>query len=62
VSSYSFYSIVASLTSARARISALEAELKASQQAWESATTAKVSAEKDVKAAEAKGKKGSEGT
>jgi hypothetical protein len=45
------------LTSARARISALEAELRASQQAWESATAAKVSAEEAIKAAEAKAKK-----
>jgi hypothetical protein len=52
-----FYSVVAALTLARARILALEAELKASQQAWESATTAKVSTEKAVKAAEARAKK-----
>jgi hypothetical protein len=45
------------LTSARTRISALEAELRASQQAWESATAAKFIAEKAVKAAEAKAKK-----
>jgi hypothetical protein len=51
-----FHSVVAALTSAHARISALEAELRTSQQAWESATTAKVSAEKAVKAAEAKEK------
>jgi hypothetical protein len=52
-----FHSIVVALTSAHACISALEAELRASQQAWESATAAKVSAEKAVKAAEAKAKK-----
>jgi hypothetical protein len=52
-----FYSVVAALTSAHAHISALEAELRASQQAWEGATTAKVSAEKAVKAAEVKAKK-----
>jgi hypothetical protein len=57
VSSCSFYSVVAALTSARACISALEAELRASQQAWESATAAKVSAEKAIKVAEAKAKK-----
>jgi hypothetical protein len=45
-----FNSVVATLTSAHARISALETELRASQQAWESATGAKVSAEKAVKA------------
>jgi septal ring factor EnvC (AmiA/AmiB activator) len=52
-----FHSVIAALTSAHARISALEAELKASRQAWESATIAKVSAEKAVKAAEAKATK-----
>jgi chromosome segregation ATPase len=57
MSSLPFYSIVAALTSAHARISALEAELRASQQAWEGATAAKVSAEKAVKAAEVKAKK-----
>jgi hypothetical protein len=48
------------LTSAHARISALEAELKASRQAWKSATAAKVSAQKAVKAVEAKAKKAEE--
>jgi chromosome segregation ATPase len=57
MSSCSFYSVVDALTSAHTRISALEAELRASQQAWESAAAAKVSAEKAVKAAEAKAKK-----
>jgi hypothetical protein len=52
-----FHSVIAALTSARARISALEAKLKASRQAWESATAAKVSAEKAVKAAESKAKR-----
>jgi septal ring factor EnvC (AmiA/AmiB activator) len=55
-----FHSVIAALTSAHARISALEAELKASRQAWESATAAKVSAENAVKAAEAKAKKAKE--
>jgi hypothetical protein len=45
----SFCCTIVALTLARARISAPEAELKASQQAWESATAAK--------AAEAKAKK-----
>jgi hypothetical protein len=54
---YSFYSVAAALTSAHACISALEAELRASQWAWESATAAKVSAKKAVKAAEATTKK-----
>jgi hypothetical protein len=49
---------IAALTSAHARISALEAELKAYRQAWESATAAKVFAEKAVKVAESKAKKG----
>jgi precorrin-2 methylase len=57
MSSCSFYSVVAALTSAHACILSLEAKLRASQQAWESATTAKVSAEKAVKAVEAKAKK-----
>jgi hypothetical protein len=35
----------------------MEAELRASQQAWESATASKVSTEKAVKAAEAKAKR-----
>jgi hypothetical protein len=52
-----FYSVVAALTSAHARISALDAELKDSQQAREGATATKVSAKKAVKAAEARAKK-----
>jgi hypothetical protein len=53
-----FHSVIAALTSTHTCISALEAELKTSQQAWESATAAKVHAEKVVKAAESKAKKG----
>jgi hypothetical protein len=45
------------LTSAHAHISALEAELKAAREAWESANAAKVSAEKVAKSAEIKAKK-----
>jgi hypothetical protein len=45
------------LVTAHACISALEAELKASIKAWESANTAKVSAEKAAKSAENKGGK-----
>jgi hypothetical protein len=45
------------LVIAHARISALEAELKASREAWESANAAKVSAEKAAKSAETKAKK-----
>jgi hypothetical protein len=52
-----FHSVIAALTSAHARISALEAKLKASQQAWESATVAKVSSRKAIQVAETNGKK-----
>jgi hypothetical protein len=45
------------LVTAHARISALEAELKASREAWESAKAAKVSAKKSAKSAENKAKK-----
>jgi hypothetical protein len=41
-----FFCIIVTLTTARARILALEAELKAFVEAWESANAAKVSAEK----------------
>jgi hypothetical protein len=47
----SFYLLAAALVMARARISALEAELKASREAWESVNTAKVSAKKAAKSA-----------
>jgi hypothetical protein len=47
----SFSSLAAALVMAHARISALEAELKESREAWESANTAKVSAEKAAKSA-----------
>jgi hypothetical protein len=52
-----FFSITVALTTAHARISALEAELKASREAWESANTAKVSAEKAAKSAKNRAKK-----
>jgi hypothetical protein len=45
------------LAIANARISSLEAELNASRQAFDAATTAKVSAEKSTKLALAKAKK-----
>jgi hypothetical protein len=45
------------LTTANARISALEAELNASREAWEGATAVKVAAEKIAKSAETKAKK-----
>jgi hypothetical protein len=51
-----FY-FVDALTAANARISALEAELNASREAWEGATAAKVVAEKATKSAETKVKK-----
>jgi hypothetical protein len=47
-----FFCITVALTTARDHISALEAELKASVEAWESANAAKVSAEKAAKSAE----------
>jgi hypothetical protein len=53
----SFFCITVALTTACARISALEAELKASVEAWESANAAKVSAEKAAKSAETRAKK-----
>jgi hypothetical protein len=45
------------LATANARIASLEAELKASQKAWDVATAAKATAEKSAKAAMAKAKK-----
>jgi hypothetical protein len=53
----SFPFLAAALITARARISALEAEVKASAQAWENANVAKVSAEKAAKSAENGAKK-----
>jgi Flp pilus assembly protein TadB len=49
--------LAGALVTAHVRISALEAELKASREAWESANTAKVSAEKAAKSAENRAKK-----
>jgi predicted Holliday junction resolvase-like endonuclease len=49
--------VIVALTSAHARISALEAKLAATREAWESANAAKVSAEKVAKSAETKAKK-----
>jgi hypothetical protein len=48
---------VDALTADNARISALEAEINASREAWEGATAAKVAAEKSTKSAETKAKK-----
>jgi Flp pilus assembly protein TadB len=53
----SFPLLAAALVMAHARISALEAKLKASREAWESANTAKVSTEKAAKSAETRAKK-----
>jgi hypothetical protein len=52
-----FCCVIVALTSAHARISALEAELKAAREAWESANATKFSAEKVAKSAETKAKK-----
>jgi septal ring factor EnvC (AmiA/AmiB activator) len=54
---FSFFCATVALTMARARISALEAELKASVEAWESANAAKVSIEKAAKLVETRAKK-----
>jgi chromosome segregation ATPase len=51
------YSFVAALATANARIASLEAELKASQKAYDAATAAKAVAEKSQKSALAKAKK-----
>jgi hypothetical protein len=45
------------LTAANVRIASLEAELNASRKAWDTATTAKVAAEKSAKSVAAKAKK-----
>jgi hypothetical protein len=45
------------LTEANARIASLEAELNASRNAWDTATAAKVAAEKSAKSTAAKAKK-----
>jgi hypothetical protein len=45
------------LSTANARIASLEAELEASQKAWDVATAAKATAEKSTKAAVTKAKK-----
>jgi hypothetical protein len=45
------------LEAANARISSLEAELKASRKAWDAATAAKATAEKSTKSALARAKK-----
>jgi hypothetical protein len=52
-----FPSFVAILATANARIASLEAELRASQKAYDTATAAKAIAEKSQKSAIAKAKK-----
>jgi chromosome segregation ATPase len=51
------FCIIVVLTTTHARISALEAELRASVEAWESANAAKVSAEKAAKSAKIRANK-----
>jgi septal ring factor EnvC (AmiA/AmiB activator) len=51
------FSTADALTAANARIASLEAELNASREAWDIATTAKVATEKTAKSAETKAKK-----
>jgi hypothetical protein len=54
---FSLFHAADTLAMANARIASLEAELKASQKAWDVATAAKATAEKIVKAAATKAKK-----
>jgi hypothetical protein len=54
---FSLFRAADALSMANARISSLEAELEASQKAWEVATATKAAAEKSAKAAAAKAKK-----
>jgi hypothetical protein len=53
----SLFHIVDALMAANARIVSLEAELNASRKAWDTATAAKVAAEKAAKSAATKAKK-----
>jgi hypothetical protein len=52
-----FFFVVVALATSNARISALEADLKASTEALNSANAAKVSAERAAKSAETRAKK-----
>jgi hypothetical protein len=54
---FSLFCAADALSTANARIASLEAELEASQKAWDVATTAKAAAEKSAKAAATKAKK-----
>jgi hypothetical protein len=53
----SLFRTVDALTAANARIASLEAELNASRKAWDTATAAKVAAEKAAKSVATKAKK-----
>jgi chromosome segregation ATPase len=55
--SFPFFKATDALATANARIASLEAELEASQKAWDAATAAKATAEKNAKAAATKAKK-----
>jgi hypothetical protein len=54
---FSLFRTADALSTANARIASLEAELEASQKAWDVATAAKAAAEKSAKAAATKAKK-----
>jgi hypothetical protein len=54
---FSLFRAADALSTANARIASLEAELEASQKAWDIATAAKAAAEKSAKAATTKAKK-----
>jgi hypothetical protein len=54
---FSLFHTANALSMANARIASLEAELEASQRAWDVATAAKAAAEKSTKAAATKAKK-----
>jgi hypothetical protein len=54
---FSLFCAADALSTANARIASLEAELEASQKAWDVATAAKAAAEKSAKAAATKAKK-----
>jgi hypothetical protein len=54
---FSLFHTADALSTANARIASLEAELEASQRAWDVATAAKADAEKSAKAAATKAKK-----
>jgi septal ring factor EnvC (AmiA/AmiB activator) len=54
---FSLFCAADALSMANARIASLEAELEASQKAWDIATAAKAAAEKSAKAATTKAKK-----